>query len=235
MCDKYMQLVFRSEDVPGLRLHHNFRVAQNQVYAIREIEYECKDGTVKEKKDFRPREVSYVDFDQLFRQYWPKFMHHHDVGKWQDDEFAWLKGHVPLGETFEIEDFGENYHIERKREHQAYYFSEVGVTPHGCMQRMRVEDLSDGYLGGPEERGKLMELFAKQNKPAIVLIAHIVISEDLVHDNAFVQHVNSNIVWPWLLSVLAQGRIIYRRTICTDGAPSQYKLADQIPWLSKQV
>lgn len=50
-----------------------------------------------------------------------------------------------------------------------------------------------------------MELFAKQNKLAIGLIAHIdiVISEDLVRDNAFVQHLNSKIVWPWLLSVRA--------------------------------
>ena len=92
-------------------------------------------------------QVSYVDFDSLLRKYWPKFQLHHDVGKWQDDECAFLKSHVERGEMFEIEDFGENYHIQRTREHQAYYFCEVGVTLHGNMIRVRVEDLSDAYLG----------------------------------------------------------------------------------------
>lgn len=203
-----------------------------QVYE--RISYECKDGTIKDKKDFVPRELPWTEFEKGLRKYWPKFMLHHDVGKWQDDECSWLKTHVPRGETFEIEDFGENYHIERKREHQSYYFCEVGVTLHGCMQRVRVEDLSDDYLGGAGERARLMELFAREQKLAIVLIAHIVISEDLAHDNAFVQHVNSNITWPWLKRVLAPGTIIRRRTLCTDGAPQQYKLADQILWISKQ-
>lgn len=196
--------------------------------------YECKDGQIKEKKDFRPKEVSYQDFDTLFRKYWPKFMLHHDVGKWQDDECRYLKSHLSRGETFEIEDFGENYHIERKREHQSYYFSEVGVTLHGCMLRINLADLSDDYVGGPAERAKLMALFAAEDKPPVVLIAHIVVSEDLTHDNAFVQHVNSNIIWPWLKRVIAPDVVIRRRTLCTDGAPSQYKLADQILWLSKQ-
>lgn len=166
--------------------------------------YECKDGTIKEKSDFRPKEIAYADYDQLIRQYWPKFQLHHDVGKWQDDECAYLKSHVLCGETFEIEDFGENYHIERKREHQSYYFSEVGVTLHGGMVRIRVEDLSDEYLG-PGEREKLMALFAKENKPPIILIAHCAVSEDLTHDNAFVQHFNGDIIWAWLKSVLAPG------------------------------
>ena len=140
---------------------------------------------------------------------------------------------MKCGETFEIQDFGENYHIERKREHQSYYFSEVGVTLHGGMVRIRVEDLSDEYLG-PGEREKLMALFAKENKPPIVLIAHCAVSEDLSHDNAFVQHFNANLIWPWLKSVLRPGASIHRRILCTDGAPSQYKLADQIFWVSKQ-
>ena len=69
------------------------------------------------------------------------------MGKWQDDECIYLKSHVERGEWFEIEDFGENYHIERKREHQSYYFSEIGVSLHGNMLRICVEDLSDEYLG----------------------------------------------------------------------------------------
>ena len=83
----------------------------------------------------------------MFRKYWPKLQLHHDMGKWQDDECIYLKSHVERGEWFEIEDFGENYHIERKREHQSYYFSEIGVSLHGNMLRICVEDLSDEYLG----------------------------------------------------------------------------------------
>ena len=32
---------------------------------------------------------------------------------------------IELGETFEIEDFGENYHIERKREHQSSFGAQL--------------------------------------------------------------------------------------------------------------
>lgn len=55
---------------------------------------------------------------------------------------------------------------------------------------MRVDDLSDDYLGSGEKQN-LLDFFANLQKPPIVLIAHIAISEDLVHDNAFVQHFNS--------------------------------------------
>ena len=221
--------------------------------------YETKDGTVKEKSDFRPKEVSFAEFERLFRAYWPKFSLHHDVGKWQDDECAFLKTHVERGTIFEIQDFGENYHIERTREHQAYYFCEVGVTLYGCMLRIRVEDLSDEYLG-PGEKEKLLTLFrsqaalllattmlalaavnthtsicvCSQGKPSIVLIAHIVVSEDLHHDAAFVQHVNSSIILEWLAKVVAPGVTIHLRTICSDGAPTQFKLADMVLWISKQ-
>lgn len=197
------------------------------------VDYTLKDGTIKQKSDFIPRELPYSEWEKMLRSYWPKFMLHHDVGKWQDDETRYLKSHISKGMTFEIEDFGENYHIERKREHQTYYFCEIGVTLYGCMLRMRVEDVSEEYLGvGEKER--LLTFFEKIGKPPIILIAHTIVSEDLSHDNAFVQHVNSVIIWGWLQSVLAPGTTISRRILCTDGAPSQYKLADQILWVSKQ-
>lgn len=202
-----------------------------QVYEKKD--YVCKDGTVKVKSDFVPKELQYTEWEKLFLEYWPKFMVHHDVGKWQDDETQYLKTHLNTGTTFEIQDFGENYHIERKREHQTYYFCEIGVSLYGCMLRIRVEDLSEDYLG-TEEKQKLLDFFSAHGKLPIVLIAHIIISEDLSHDNAFVQHVNSRIIWPWLQSVLAPGATIQQRILCTDGAPSQYKLADQILWVSKQ-
>ena len=74
------------------------------------------------------------------------------------------------------------------------------MSLYGCMLRIRVEDLSDEYLGLGEKQ-KLLQLFEKQGKPPIVLIAHIIVSEDLSHDNAFVQHVNSHIIWEWLKKV----------------------------------
>lgn len=202
--------------------------------AYEHVDYTCKDGTIKKKKDFVPRELPYAEFEKLLREYWPKFVLHHDVGKWQDDETSHLKSHVARGTTFEIQDFGENYHIERKREHQTFYFCEIGVTLYGCMLRVHVEDICDDYFGGPSEKAKLLEFFQQLQKPPIILIAHIIVSEDLSHDNAFVQHVNSRIIWPWLRTILAPGVNIKLRILCTDGAPSQYKLADQILWVSKQ-
>lgn len=197
------------------------------------VDYTLKDGSIKQKSDFVPHVMPYSQWEALLRAYWPKFMLHHDVGKWQDDETTYLKSHIERGTTFEIQDFGENYHIERKREHQTFYFCEIGVSLYGCMLRIRVEDLSDAYLG-PGEKLKLLHFFEKLNKPPIVLIAHIIISEDLSHDNAFVQHVNSRIIGEWLRSVVAPGVVIRQRILCTDGAPSQFKLADQILWVSKQ-
>jgi len=192
----------------------------------------CKDGTVKQKSDFVPRELPFTEFEAALIKYWGKFMLHHDVGKWQDDETSYLKLHIGRGTTFEIQDFGENYHIERKREHQTFYFCEIGVTLYGVMLRINVEDLSDEYLGAGAKL-KLLEFFRELNKPPIVLLAHVIVSEDLSHDNAFVQHVNSKVIWPWLQKVTAPGTI-KQRILCTDGAPSQYKLADQILWVSKQ-
>jgi len=197
------------------------------------VEYACKDGEIKQKTDFVPREMPYADWEKLLIAYWPKFMLHHDVGKWQDDEAHYLKTHVTRGTTFEIEDFAENYHIERKREHQSFYFCEIGVTLFGCMLRICVEDLSDEYLGAGEKQ-KLLQLFQQLQKPPIVLIAHTVVSEDLSHDSAFVQHVNARIIPDWLRKVVAPGATMHLRILCTDGAPSQFKLADQMLWLSKQ-
>lgn len=199
----------------------------------KQMDYTLKDGTVKQKKDFVPVQVPFSEFEDELRKYWAKFMLHHDVGKWQDDETVHLKSHVDRGSTFEIQDFGENYHIERKREHQTFYFCEIGVTLYGCMLRIRVEDLHDEYLGEGEKQ-KLLNYFRELGKPPIILIAHVIISDDLSHDNAFVQHVNSRIIWEWLQKVVAPGVTIQQRIICTDGAPSQYKLADQILWVSKQ-
>lgn len=80
-----------------------------------------------------------------------------------------------------------------------------------------------------------MHVFAKLQKPDIVLIAHVIVSEDLSHDNAFVQHVNSKLIWSWLQTIVAPGAAIRLRVLCTDGAPFQYnKLAAQIFWVSKQ-
>ena len=101
------------------------------------------------------------------------------------------------------------------------------------MLRIRVEDLSDDYLGTGEKQ-KLLLYFQQLSKPAIVLIAHIIVSEDLSHDNAFVQHVNSRIIPDWLKKVVAPGVTMHLRIICSDGAPSQFKLADEILWVSKQ-
>ena len=47
------------------------------------FDYTLKDGTVKQKRDFVPRELEYTAWEKLFRAYWPKFALHHDVGKWQ--------------------------------------------------------------------------------------------------------------------------------------------------------
>lgn len=58
------------------------------------IEYVRKDGSIQNKSDFVTREMPYAEWEQLFRTYWAKFVVHHDVRKWQDDETVFLKVNV---------------------------------------------------------------------------------------------------------------------------------------------
>ena len=51
------------------------------------ITYVTKDGTVKEKKDFRTTEpLPISEFISDLRSYWPKFIAHHNDAKWLDTD-----------------------------------------------------------------------------------------------------------------------------------------------------
>ena len=52
------------------------------------VEYTCKDGTVKEKKDFKSVEMPFSKFKPELVKYWPKFIQHHNDARWHDDDFT---------------------------------------------------------------------------------------------------------------------------------------------------
>lgn len=92
------------------------------------ISYTCKDGTVKERKDFCSAELSFSEFRADFIKYWPKFIAHHNDARWHDDDFATLKSQLPLGFAGLVIDFAENYTHEPRIEHQSKYFSQTQTT-----------------------------------------------------------------------------------------------------------
>ena len=94
-------------------------------------------------------------------------------------------GEPPPGIYAVVSDFSENYTHLHKIEHQSKYYCQVQTTLYLMVARVRVDDLNNTP---PEEKEKLHEMFDKEGPPHVVTETHCVISEDLVHDHAAVQH-----------------------------------------------
>ena len=72
-----------------------------------------------------------------------------------------------------------------------------------------------------QERQELKELFDKHKKPHIITESHIVISADLVHDSAAVQHFNDHCLTPYLKENVKNA---HTHITVSDGAPQHFKL-----------
>ena len=188
-----------------------------------------KDGQERKRKDFVPVQTTFVEFHRHFEAYFPFFQLHHDTGKWQDADVAALKrldGDALKGSVFDMQDHSENYHIMAKIEHQSAHFSNVGVTLHGVMAYIRVEDLLNV---DDEEKKKIMAHLQKHKKPLVIREAHMFVSPDLTHDNAFVQHVNDKVMMPHYKNNVKGFR---KQITASDGAPTQFKLSCHAHWMS---
>ena len=74
-----------------------------------------------------------------------------------------------------------------------------------------------------DQKAELRELFTKHEKSHIIQESHIVISADLVHDSAAVQHFNDKCLTPYLKENVPNLRT---HVAVTDGAPQHFKLSD---------
>jgi hypothetical protein len=91
-------------------------------------------------------------------------------------------------------------------------------------------------LSGAEAKESILEQYAteKPGEPALVTITLAVISTDLSHNPAFVQHANDNIVTPFAKQHAAPGVAFSTHYVDSDGCPNQFDLADQYLWISGQ-
>jgi len=101
----------------------------------------------------------------------------------------------------------------------------------------RVEDLQVGkFFGGDEaEKQKLLDLFNKEWKALpVVKVSVIIISPDLKHDNAMVQHIHDKVLIPWLKQHVVNPETFTAQLVFSDGGPAHYKLSDHVFWISTQ-
>ena len=90
----------------------------------------------------------------------------------------------------------------------------------------------DDFINIPvDKKAELHALCNKEGLAHVLTETHIVISPDLNHDPAAVQHYNDKVLTPYLRDNI-KGCVEHIRI--SDGAPTQFKLADQALWIAKQ-
>ena len=133
-----------------------------------------------------------------------------------DDEAHILKKPVK-GSISSIADFSENYSIPANREHQSRCFNfGVGVFFH----------LDDCINISSAEKEKL-----KDEGVTVLFESHFIISPDLKHDWAFVQHSFDDMITPYIKRSFR----VDEHTLVTDGAPTHFKTSANIGWTSHQA
>ena len=192
-----------------------------------DVTYFTKDGTEKKCKDF----VSVTTPDPVLLQE-NKDMQaptraHYQHFKWCAADKKHVCNNVCEGTVHSIQDFSENGTLEPKRELQSQYFREKGYTLYGCVVDRHINDL----IIPEDERAALIQLKDEKGLPHTVTETLIVISDDLVHDNAAVQHFNDKYILPYLLATMNKPLKVHYVT--SDGCPSQYKCCSHFLWISK--
>ena len=82
-----------------------------------------------------------------------------------------------------------------------------------------------------DERQWLLAPMKKKGLPNLIIETHIIISNDLTHDNAAVQHFNDQYIEPLLKRT---SKDLKMHLVTSDGCCCQFKCANHFFWLSKQ-
>ena len=192
------------------------------------VSYTCKDGTVKEKKDFVSKELPFSEFKTAVIKYWPKFIAHDNDARWHDADFNALKDQLPCGAVGLVIDYAENFSHEPRVEHQSKYFSQVQTTIVPVVLMFRVEDLTNIT---EERRGELIDYFDAHELPHVISETHFVISADMQHDSTFIHKLMDDHILPYIKAIAPTVTTIHGRS---DGCKAQFKCAAHFDWVSKQ-
>jgi hypothetical protein len=196
------------------------------------IEYIDRHGATKVKKDFRTSEaVPISQFVSEVRGYWPKFIAHHNDAKWLDEDWTAMKKQLPRGSVVAVMDFSENYAHEPRYEHQSKYFSQTQSTILPVVLRFRIEDMVTGPSFTAERKAELLKFCTENEVPPVLVETHHIISNDMQHDNAFVQKALDDFITPHIKSIAPSVEKLYVRS---DGCKAQFKCAEAFDWTSRQ-
>ena len=164
------------------------------------------------------------------REYWPKFIAHHNDARWLDEDWTAMKRDLPRGSCVAVLDFAENYAHEPRYEHQSKYFSQTQTTILPVVLRFRIEDLTDESLP-PARKAELLAYCQEHDVPPVIVETHFVLSNDMQHDNAFVQRALDDLITPYIKSVAPS---VTRFFVRSDGCKAQFKCAEAFDWTSRQ-
>lgn len=192
------------------------------------ISYTCKDGTVKERKDFQSADIPFSEFKADFVKYWPKFITHHNDAHWHDNDFTALKDKLPRGCGGLVIDYSENFTHQPRIEHQSKYFSQTQTTIVPVVLMLRVEDLTNIT---DERRAELIRFFDQHDLPHVISETHFIISSDMQHDNAFIRKILDDFIVPYVMKVAPSVKTMHGRS---DGCKAQFKCASHFDWVSRQ-
>jgi len=193
-----------------------------------EIRYTRKDGSEGAKKDFVTVRTPLSELLQEMATFFEKFIQHHECAKYQDEDWQDLKYKLPCGCCVSVQDFAENYtHVDRQQ-HQSKYWTEVQSTVYPLVMRFQLDDLTNVSAS---EKEKLHKAFKEEGLPPIVTESHVSISSDMMHDTAFVHHVNDFLTEHYIKKYAPN---VTRHFTRSDGCAGQYKNAHHFLWISKQ-
>ena len=197
------------------------------------IEYLDRHGAVKVKKDFRTTEsVPISEFVKEVQGYWPKLIAHHNDAKWLDEDWLAMKKQLPRGSCVAVMDFAENYAHEPRYEHQSKYFSQTQTTILPVVLRFRIEDMTvDDASFTAERKAELLKFYEEKELPPVIVETHYIISNDMQHDNAFVQKALDDFIAPYIQCLAPSVTNLYVRS---DGCKAQFKCAEAFDWTSRQ-
>ena len=237
-CDKLHNLTLCESEMKAIGLP---RVTEEQ--SVKTIRYEKwekdphgyikMDNTRKDFYDFVKQAPTPFDvFEKEFEVMSVDFLKHHDLARWQDNDWAVTQATFPRGHFACVQDFSENYHHQHRLEHQSKYFNEISSTVYGCVVRAHLADLSDEFIGGAARRAELMAAFTKNAiDDDIVTFTVVAISADRHHDAAFVKTFNIRLI-KFMQSITSSGAKFTAMHARSDGCKAQYKCAQHFMFVS---
>ena len=146
----------------------------------------------------------------------PRYLVHHVGSRQQEEDGRVLEIAQEPNKIVIKLDFAENLTLQKKNQLQSTYFDPTQVTIHGVACYVNVNALNDIES---EEKERLLKEFKAADHPPIICEYVTQISDDLVHDVAFVQHAVGAVLDHYAKTAPEVKTFIFR----SDGCRAQYK------------